>query len=342
MTTIRWGIIGCGDVTERKSGPGFQKARNSALVAVMRRDGAKAADYARRHYVPRWYDQADALISDAEVDAVYIATPPGQHEHYALQVAAAGKPCYVEKPFTRNAPEAQRISAAFAARKIPLFVAYYRRALPRFIKARELVQSGAIGVVSGVTYRYADSSALHVRPEELPWRLSAENSGAGIFLDLASHTLDALDYILGALGDVSGHAANVARKYAVEDTVAMHFSPACGGVGTALWNFASAGREDLVEISGSLGRVSLSTFGNEPVVLQTAAGTERFDLPNPDHIQQPLIQTVVDALNGTGECPSTGVTALRTQIVMDTVLESYYGGREDGFWRRPWPGSPQR
>src|SRR5277367_2165196 len=96
--TIRWGILGCGDVTEIKSGPGFQKATGSKLVAVMRRNGKLAEDYARRHGVARWYDDVDALIHDPEVDAVYIATPPGVHLEMALKVAAADKPAYVEKP----------------------------------------------------------------------------------------------------------------------------------------------------------------------------------------------------------------------------------------------------
>src|SRR6184192_2580039 len=97
MKTIRWGIIGCGDVTEVKSGPAFQKASNSALVAVMRRDAAKAADYAARHGVPRWYADARELIADADVDAVYVATPPSSHEEYAIMAAEAAKPIYVEK-----------------------------------------------------------------------------------------------------------------------------------------------------------------------------------------------------------------------------------------------------
>ena len=92
VQVVRWGIIGCGDVTEVKSGPGFYQAERSRLVAVMRRNRELAADYARRHNVPRWYDRAEQLIADPEVDAVYIATPPDSHLYYALQVAAAGKP----------------------------------------------------------------------------------------------------------------------------------------------------------------------------------------------------------------------------------------------------------
>lgn len=339
--TIRWGIVGCGDVTERKSGPGFQKSRNSALVAVMRRDAAKAADYAKRHGVPTWYSDADKLINDPQVDAVYVATPPGQHELYAMEALAVGKPCYVEKPFTRNAPEAERIVAAFAQKRVPLFVAYYRRGLPRFLKAREIVQSGQIGTLAALNYRYADGQSLSAKKDNLPWRLVAEQSGAGIFLDLASHALDIIDFMVGPLGNATGHAANIAGTHAVEDVVALKFSLQSGGIGAASWCFASAVKEDIIEITGTHGRIVLSAFGNEPVQLHTRDGVQTFDLPNPDPIQGPLIQTIVNDLNGEGKCESTGVTALRTQQIMDAALVSYYGGREDGFWRRPWPGAPK-
>jgi len=192
-SVVRWGIIGCGDVTEVKSGPGLQMAAGSQLVAVMRRSGALAADYARRHGVPRWYDSAEALIADPGVDAVYVATPPGSHAAYALAAAAAGKPAYVEKPMARHAAECDRMVEAFARSGLPLFVAYYRRRLPCFLKVEELVRSGALGRMTGVSYRLAEP---HHRGGE-QWRTDAELAGAGHFLDLASHALDLLDYLLG-------------------------------------------------------------------------------------------------------------------------------------------------
>jgi predicted dehydrogenase len=333
---IRWGIIGCGDVTEVKSGPGLQLARGSSLVAVMRRDAAKAQDYARRHQVPRWYADADKLMDDPEVDAVYVATPPDTHEHYAMRALERGKPCYVEKPMARNFAEAARMTAAFAAASVPLFVAFYRRGLPRFLKAKELVQTGKLGTVSSVSVRYAGPRWKEA--DTMKWRLDAKSAGAGYFLDLASHTLDLLDFILGPLEGVAGHAVNVATPVDVEDNVAMVFRTPGNVLGTAYWNFAASLLEDVIEISGTLGRVSLSTFGNEAVKLVTEAGVEEFALPNPPHVQGPLIQTVVDELLGRGVCRSKGASAMRTNAVMDKVLEGYYGGREDGFWERPWPG----
>jgi predicted dehydrogenase len=341
---IRWGTIGCGDVCEVKSGPGFQKASRSELVAVMRRRGDLAADYARRHGVPRWYDDAEALIGDGDVDAVYIATPTGFHMEYALKVAAAGKPAYVEKPMARTRAECMRMVEAFARAGQKLFVAYYRRALPRFCKARQLAAGGRLGRVTSVSYRYGAPRSTKLDPGNLPWRLVAEHGGGGLFTDLGCHTLDILDFILGPLTDVGGTAANLASPYDVEDTVAMHFRTESGALGTARWNFAAFQREDMIEITGTDGRVSLSTFRTEPVRLATARGVEEFDLANPEHVQQPLIQTVVDDLLGRAACPSTGQSAARTAGVIDTVLMGYYGSRDEGFWSDPqsWPGRRAR
>jgi 1,5-anhydro-D-fructose reductase (1,5-anhydro-D-mannitol-forming) len=338
--TICWGAIGCGKVAEVKSAPGLQKAEGSALRMVMRRDAALAEDYARRHGVRRWTTDADALIRDPEIDAVYIATPPGTHLDYALRVAAAGKPAYVEKPLARNHGECRRMIDAFAKADRPLFVAYYRRALPRFLKVKELVETGRIGQITMASYRYADAKWRQLDPNNLPWRFVAEHSGGGLFMDLGSHALDILDYVLGPVESVQGMAANLGSPCEVEDVVAMHCRFASGALGAATWNFAAAAREDIFEISGTLGKVAMSLFGNDPVQFTGDSGPETFDLPNPPHIQQPLIQTIVDELHGRGQCPSTGITAARTARVMDQVLNDYYGTRSDSFWTRPrsWPG----
>ncbi len=220
MTTVRWGIVGCGDVTEVKSGPAFQKARGSALVAVMRRDAAKAEDYARRHGVPRWYSDAEALVRDPEVDAVYVATPPSTHCEYAVLAARAGKPVYVEKPMALDYGECRTMIDICATAGVPLFTAYYRRAMPRFARIKALIDAGAIGTV-----RVANISVYRsfVPPAgALPWRIDPAISGGGLFVDLASHQLDLLDYFLGPIADVSGTAANQAGLYHAEDLVAAH------------------------------------------------------------------------------------------------------------------------
>ena len=225
---------------------------------------------------------------------------------------------------------------AFARASLPLFVAYYRRRLPCFLKVEELVKSGALGRITGVTYRL--NEAHHRKSDQ--WRTDAAFAGAGHFLDVGSHALDLLDYLVGPLADVCGTAANVASAYAVEDAVALNFRTAAGVPGSMACNFASAVRDDTMRITGTEGQVSFPMFRSEPLKWESASGMREIDLPYPPHVAQPLIQSVVDALLGRGECPSTGESARRTSRVMDRVLGGYYGGRDDAFWDRPetWPG----
>ncbi len=288
----------------------------------MRRDGAKAADYARRHGVARWYDDADALIADPDVDAVYVATPPDSHRDYAVRVAAAGKPVYVEKPIARTADEAQEMLTAFEHAGVPLFVAYYRRAMPRFVRVKELLDGGAIGTVRAVSVRTQKPAGMW-EPEHLPWRVQPEISGGGLFVDLGSHTLDLLDHLLGPITTVTGVATNLAGQYPAEDHVAATFAFASGVVGTGLWAFDAAVDEDSVDIVGTAGSLRFSSFGVEPLLLRTADGEQHIDAPYPEVVQQPLIQLVVDELTGHGTSPSTGESALRTARVVDAVLADY-------------------
>jgi predicted dehydrogenase len=324
MQTIRWGIIGCGDVTEVKSGPAFQKAPNSKLVAVMRRNGQLAEDYARRHGVPRWYDDGQALIADPEVDAVYVATPPYAHKAYTLMSAQAGKPVYVEKPMAMNFAECQEMIAACQAAGVPLLVAYYRRALARFLKIKQLVDEGAIGDPRAVAITlYQKHRPLD--PDHPAWRFDPAIGGGGKFVDLGCHILDFLDYVLGPIRSAQGVAANQGNYYPAEDMVTASFEFESGAHGVGLWFFTSYYDFDQTEIIGPKGKVSFSSFDAKPVVLITGEGITQFPIPFPEHVQQPLIQSVVDHINGSGACPSTGETAARTNWVMDQILKSYYG-----------------
>ncbi|MGF6711805.1 1,5-anhydro-D-fructose reductase (1,5-anhydro-D-mannitol-forming) [Luteibacter sp. W1I16] len=321
LTHVRWGIVGCGAVTEVKSGPAFSKVPDSSLVAVMRRDAAKARDYAQRHGVPRWYDDAHALIADAEVDAVYVATPPSSHREYALMAIAAGKPVYVEKPMAVDHTDCEDIIAAGEAAGVPVFVAYYRRMLPRFRRIAQLLGEGAIGtprIVQVLLHQPLDPR--YRDPANLPWRLRPEISGGGIFVDIGCHTLDILDFLLGPIVDARGMTSNQMDVYPAEDTVAMAFRFASGVLGTGLWNFGADRREDRVEVVGDRGRLVFATFGDAPIRLESAGRVEDIRIANPEHIQQPLIESIVAELTGRGTCPSTARTGARTSWVMDQVL----------------------
>jgi predicted dehydrogenase len=320
---IRWGIVGCGNVTEVKSGPGFQKAEGSALVAVMRRDARLAADYAMRHGVPRSYDRAQALIDDPEVDAVYVATPPSTHCELALAVARAGKPCLVEKPMAMHHGECVRMVEAFRDAGVPLYVAYYRRALPRFLKVRDAIVSGRIGAVTAV---HVDvSEPLSAGAKASGWRFDPAIAGAGLFLDLASHCLDLLDFLLGPIADVSGVAINTGVAYAAEDVTAAAFRFANGGAGTGIWNFNAGRKVDSILVTGSTGSIFTPVFTDADVIVTHGTAEEIIHARNPPHVHQPLIQTIVDELRGRGRCESTGESGARTTWVMDRCLAGYYG-----------------
>jgi 1,5-anhydro-D-fructose reductase (1,5-anhydro-D-mannitol-forming) len=321
MDVVRWGIVGCGNVTEVKSGPGFQKAEWSSLVAVMRRDRAKAEDYARRHGVPRVHDTADALIQDPEVDAVYIATPPSSHLELALHVAAAGKPCLVEKPMAMTHGECVRMNDAFREAGVPLFVAYYRRALPRFLEVRRQLESGAIGPVTDVHVRI--SEPLATGEGASGWRFDPAVAGAGLFYDLASHCLDLVDFLLGPIAEASGFAVNTGGAYAVEDVTAGALRFGRGMVGTGTWNFNADRSEDWMVLSGPRGQLVTPVFTDGDVVITRGADREVLPLRNPPHVHQPLIQTIVDQLRGRGRCESTGESGARASWVMDRLLDRY-------------------
>ncbi|MDX8345370.1 Gfo/Idh/MocA family oxidoreductase [Rossellomorea sp. YZS02] len=319
---VRWGIIGCGDVTERKSGPAFQKVEYSELVAVMRRTGKLAKDYADRHGVPKWYDDADELINDQEVDAVYIATPPGSHMEYTLKAAAAGKPVYVEKPMARNFKECTEMLAACKSAGVPLYVAYYRRGQERFLKIKELLDQNSIGdvrFVSSTQYQKARDDVMDC--DHLPWRVQPDVAGGGLFFDLASHTLDILDFLLGPIQEAKGFASNQAGYYEAEDIVTATYRFASGVQGVGKWCFTAFEDVDRNEIVGSRGKISFSTFGDDPVTLKTAEGQEQWSFERPMHVHQPLVETIVKELTGGGgECPSTGDSGARTNWVMDSIV----------------------
>ena len=323
MKTIRWGMIGCGDVAEIKSGPGFYKAGHSTLVAVMRRNGKLAEDYARRHGVGRWSADAEDILRAPDIDAVYIATLTDSHRDYTLRCAAAGKHVYVEKPMGMTHAECQDMIAACARAGVSLWVGYYRRALPRFLAVKSLVESGAIGTVRAVVSRVSQRLPEMTPDNPILWRVDAEKSGGGFFFEGACHTFDFLDFMFGPIVGVRAIAANQAGAWAPEDMVAATWRFDSGIVGTGLWCYAADHDHEMNEIVGSAGRIRFSTSQPVPIQLLRGGTVEEIPERDPPHVHQPLIQSIVDELNGQGRCPSTGETAARTAWVMDEILAGF-------------------
>ncbi|MCG7586991.1 Gfo/Idh/MocA family protein [Photobacterium sp. OFAV2-7] len=318
--TIRWGIIGCGNVTEVKSGPAYQQAEGFELVAVMRRDEVKARDYAARHGVKKYYTDAEQLIADNEVDAVYIATPPDSHRYYAQKVAAVGKPCCIEKPLAPSYEDCQAIVTAFEQQQLPLFVAYYRRSLPRFQQVKAWLEAGKIGDIRHVSWHLSKPANPLDLSEDYNWRTDATIAAGGYFDDLASHGLDLLIYLLGEVQHASGFAVNQQGLYSASDAVTGCWVHQNGITGSGSWNFGSAKREDRVEIIGSQGKLTFSVFDEAPVCLANHDGEKSRFIDNPKHIQQYHVAAIGRDLREQARHPSTGKTAAHTSWVMEQIL----------------------
>ena len=323
---INWGIIGCGNVTEVKSGPAFNKVSDSRLVAVMRRDPFLAEDYARRHNVPKFYSKASDLINDKDVNAIYIATPPGSHAEYAIEVIKARKPVYIEKPMAVNYSECHKINKAAEKYRVPVFVAYYRRALPGFLLVKDLIENGSIGKVRLLMiqlFKFPSEDEKSGRPS---WRVDPEMSGGGHFFDLACHQIDYLDLLFGPIRKVRSIAVNQAGLYKAEDFVSAEFLFSNDIVATGTWSFSVSldSSRDTIEIIGDKGSIKFTTFSFEPIVLTNEAGSQEFINERPEHVQYNLIEKIVRSLNGQGESPSTGITGARTSKIMDEVVAEYY------------------
>lgn len=327
LEQVNWGFIGCGDVTEYKSGPAFNQVEGSRIVAVMSRSADKARSYAERHHISKWYTDVQALVDDPEVNAVYIATPPSSHVTYAIMAMRAGKPVYVEKPLAATYDDCARVNRVSQETHVPCFVAYYRRYLPYFLKVKELLDSNTIGKVINVQIRFAcpprteDFNA----PEKRPWRIVPELAGGGYFYDLAPHQIDLLQQLFGVIIHADGFAANRGGLYGAEDTVSACFKFENGLPGSGSWCFVGheSGKEDRIEIIGDKGILSFSVFDYKPIHLHTTKGLESIEVENPKFVQYPLIKAVVETLQGRGDCQCTALSATPTNWVLDKILGKF-------------------
>ncbi len=318
--TIKWGIIGCGNVTEQKSGPAYSKIPGFELFAVMRRDAEKAKDYAFRHNVPHYFSEADTLINHPEVDAVYIATPPDTHEFYALKVAEAGKPCCIEKPMAVNYQECLQIIRAFDEKELPLFVAYYRRSLPRFNQIKTWIDNVEIGEIRHVSWYLSKSPSPTDLARVYNWRTDVKIAPGGYFEDLASHGLDLFAYYFGEITSVNGISLNQQKLYTANDAVVASWLHKSGVTGSGTWNFGSFERDDKVEIIGSKGKIQFAVFEDLPLQLINGKGTQEVFVEHPENIQFHHVQNMKEHLAGEIIHPSSGQSAAQTNWVMDKIL----------------------
>ncbi|WP_338407218.1 Gfo/Idh/MocA family oxidoreductase [uncultured Flavobacterium sp.] len=317
---IRWGILGCGNVTELKSGPAYQKTTGFKIEAVMRRDAEKAADYAKRHNIGKFYSDADELINDPEIDAIYIATPPDTHHFYGLKVASIGKICCIEKPLAPSYKESLEIYEAFTAKNIPLFTAYYRRTLPRFEQVKKWLDNNKIGEIRTIRWNLTKPASDQDLSGIYNWRTDAKVAPGGYFDDLGSHGLDLFGFFLGNIKEVSGYSLNQQGLYSSNDAVTACWLHESGVTGNGNWNFGSHKREDIVEITGSKGSICFSIFENDSIMLTNEEGITSLFIEHPENVQLHHVERIREHLLGNSVHPSSGFSAVQTSWVMDTIL----------------------
>jgi len=321
MKKINWGIIGCGAVTEIKSGPAFNKVKNSSLIAVMRRNADKAKDYAMRHNVAKWYTDADQLINDPDVNAIYIATPPSSHEAYSIAALEAGKPVYVEKPMTINFNSAIRMLNASATKNLKMSIAHYRRAQPYFKKIKELIDNGIIGDIrfANLTFYKKLFSKEELEAPGNAWRVDAAVSGGGLFHDLGTHQLDLMYFFFGCFNKISGVAINQSKLYNAADFVTGNILFKSGVAFNGVWSFNvdEHNEKDYVEIIGSHGKISFSVFGEQKLILQRNDETQTISFPPLQHVQEPMIEKVVEYFLDKGPNPCSAEDGAEVMQLID-------------------------
>jgi 1,5-anhydro-D-fructose reductase (1,5-anhydro-D-mannitol-forming) len=370
-TTVNWGIVGLGDVTLQKSGPAFYKSDNSQLVAVMRRTPGMAQKWVTEQQQRdssllsecKGYDNLEEFLHHPGLSAVYIATPPGAHLEVAKQVAAAGLPAYVEKPVGRCAWETQEMASLFESKSVPFYTAYISRAYKRTLAVQKLLQDCVIGDrVTSVHYTLrgmGGARGMESSDQKLPWRLDAAQSGGGLIMDVGCHLIDRIDYLFGPMVNIKGAAMNKDSPYQdVEDYVELHaeigpsswaFIDSVGARVDCTWDFSSDETLDELIIQGPKGSLRMAAMSPSlPVQVLDVDGNvvQELTFEAPQHTAQQMIQRVTSELVGKeltkeeAACISRGDNAVRTSKVLDTILSSYYGGRDDEFWLRPetWPG----
>jgi predicted dehydrogenase len=322
---IKWGIIGCGDVTEVKSGPAFNKVPGSSLVAVMRRNTAKAKDYAERHGVPKWYDDAYKLIADPEVNAIYVATPPMYHEEYTVAALRAGKPVYVEKPMSTKLEDCIRMRDIANATGVKLTIAHYRRAVPMFVKIKELIDQQVVGDIRLVRIGIMQPpSSDIIANSETYWRVDPELGGSGgLFYDLAPHQLDLMVHWFGEVDEVYGTSGNQAGLYPSRDIVSGLIKFQNGIIFSGNWCFTVHEdlKEDICGIIGSKGKISFPVFGNK-VTVNSKGESYQITFDHPQHIQQPMIEKVVAYFSDKGPNPCSADEAIRSMTLMEKFVKA--------------------
>ena len=308
---LRWGIIGCGSVVLKKSGPSILQAGNHRIVGVMRRQPEKARPFAEAHGIGLCTSDAAELIHHPEVDVVYIATPPSSHKDYVLAAAAAGKHILVEKPMGLSAAEDHEMIDACTKAGVELFVAYYRRFHPHVIKMRQLLREGIIGKPLLARVNFAQPAP---DGHDWGWRIDPKTSGGGLFVDVVSHRIDLLNDLLGEPVMTHGHVSSPAHG---QETASLLVSYSSGSAASILGDFTSTRKQDYFAIHGTSGSLVAQNLDGHAFELRTPGGSQAFTFEPASAPHLGLVQHIGLVLSGETPNATSGRQALQTDRILD-------------------------
>jgi predicted dehydrogenase len=295
MEKVRWGLIGCGDISRKRVAPALRDIAECELVAVNRARAELARQFAEEFGAKRWYGDWRELIADDEVDAVYIATPVYLHAEQTIAAAEAGKHVLCEKPMAMNVAECDRMIAACEANGVKLCVAYYRHFYPVIQRAKEIIASGEIG--QPVIAQINAFERFNPQPgDDRYWFVNKEQAGGGPMMDFGCHRIEVLMNIFGPIKSTTSVVGNVLFDREVEDTAVATFAFETGLRATLTVTHAAFESQDTLGIFGSEGSVHIPVLNRGQMLIRTAEGEHEEWRPPHANIHQPLIEDFTRAV----------------------------------------------
>jgi 1,5-anhydro-D-fructose reductase (1,5-anhydro-D-mannitol-forming) len=307
---VRWLVIGIGDIARRRVIPAIIQNPRSRLQAVVTRDPQKALEYPSA----KAYPTLEQALDSSEFDAVYVASPVFLHAPQSIASLRAGKHVLCEKPTAMNFVEAETMVRTADESGRLFAVAYYRRLYPKLIRAKQLINECVIG--EPVLAEANCHSWLEVKTPDWNrgWLLDPSKAGGGPLYDIASHRIDALNFLFGTPSNAVGIASNRLHAYAVEDsaTVLIQYQNGLHGVVDVRWN--SRQSRDQFRVIGSDGEMNLDPLSGPQLCY---AGKEE-SLPTHENVHAPLIENFVAAVLDGNPLACPGAEAIMTDWVTTT------------------------
>ena len=295
MNKVRWGLIGCGDIAQKRVAPALRDLPQVEFVAVNRARAALAETFANQFGARKWHADWRDLIADPEIEAVYIATPVHLHAEQTIAAAAAGKHVLCEKPMALNVAECDRMIAACEANGVKLGIAYYRHFYPVLSRVKELLAAGTIGKPVLAQINAFEWNAM--QPDDpRSWFFTKAKSGGGPMMDFGCHRIEVLTNVFGTIVDVQAFTDNLHFDREVEDTSAAFFKFASGARATLTVTHAAFESQDTFDIFGSQGSLHISKLNQGDLRIVTADGERREAHPPHANLQLPSIADLTDAI----------------------------------------------